>query len=148
MPRDWKRFPELRNSELDVYYFESPHKQIFEDFRAKVVKVHDGDTVTLRWVERNFDFPLRLLNIAAPELNEKGGKESQSWLENEILNEEVDVIMDSSHRVEKWGRLLGKIEHKGIDMGEMSIINGHAISWEQRGDGKIPDWTRELDKSW
>ena len=75
MAHDFVKFPELTNSQMDLYYFESPHKQLSEDFQAEVVKVHDGDTITLRCAERSFDFPLRIINIAAPELNQDGGME-------------------------------------------------------------------------
>ena len=128
---DFKRFPELTNSQMEIYYFDSPHKQITEDFIAKVVKVSDGDTIRVEWSERDFDFPIRIINLAAPELNEKGGIESQSWLEKRIMGEEVDVIL-SRTRVEKWGRLLAGIIHDGLDITEDSIQNGHGVSWENR----------------
>ena len=145
---DFAAFPELTNSQMEMYYFESPHKQITQDFHATVVKVHDGDTVTLRWMERDFDFPIRFLNIAAPELKDEGGKESQSWLEDLLLNQEVNIQIDPANRVEKWGRLLGKVQFNGMDMGEMSILNGKSKPWEMRNDGKMPDFNKELDKQW
>ena len=90
---DFDKFPELTNAQMDIYYYDSPHKQITEDFTCKVVKVHDGDTVSVRWNKRIFDFPIRLANIAAPELSEKGGHEAQSWLEEVLLDQEVKVIL-------------------------------------------------------
>ena len=39
MAHDFKLFPELTNAQMDLYYFESPHRQITEDFIGKVVKV-------------------------------------------------------------------------------------------------------------
>ena len=38
--------------------------------------------------ERNFDFPIRMANLASPELKEEGGRESQAWLEEQILGED------------------------------------------------------------
>ena len=32
MAHDFKKWPELRNSQMALYYFESPHRQITEDF--------------------------------------------------------------------------------------------------------------------
>ena len=72
-----------------------------------------------------------MAELAAPENNERGGPESQSWLENEILGEMVEVIPTRT-RVEKWGRLLANIMHLGMDMSALSIDNGHAVSWEDR----------------
>jgi len=73
MAHDFKRFPELTNRQMNLYYFESPHKQITQDFVAKVVKVTDGDTIRVKWEDRDFDFPIRFIDIAAPELDEIGG---------------------------------------------------------------------------
>lgn len=145
MAHDFKKFPELPNSKMVMYYFESPHTQILSDFRATVVKVHDGDTVTLQWDERDFDFPLRFIGTNAPELNEPGGIESQQWLEKRILNEEVDIIIDPTERVGKWGRLLGIVMLDGINVNEESIIWGMATSFEARHEGQIPDLNKELD---
>ena|SRR3990167_4746710 len=148
MAHDFVNFPELTDSQMDIYYFQSPHKQIFEDFRATCTKVHDGDTITVRWSQRDFDFPIRFINIAAPELKEDGGKESKNWLETKVLGEEVDIKIDPRNRVEKWGRLLGKIELKSIDLGEESVTMGKSVPWEQRKDGIIPDFNKELNKPW
>ena len=127
---DFKRFPELTNAQMGLYYFDSPHKQIGEDFFARVVGVHDGDTIRVKTDFRDFSFPIRFSNILAAELNEKGGKESQSWLESQILGEEVEIILHPT-RVEKWGRLLAQVRHKGFDMGELSIANNKSIGLDE-----------------
>ena len=127
---DFKRFPELTNAQMGLYYFDSPHKQIGEDFFAKVVKVSDGDTIRVETDFRDFSFPIRFSNILAAELDEKGGKESQSWLEDQILGEEVEIILHPK-RVEKWGRLLAQVRHKGFDMGELSIQNNKSIGLDE-----------------
>jgi len=123
---------------MEIYYFDSPHKQIFEDFTARVVKVHDGDTITVRWRERDFDFPIRFDDVAAPELNEEGGIEAQQWLENRILNKEVDIIVNEK-RVEKWGRLLAGVVHGGQNVGDEEIMRGLAKPWAQGKEGTIPN---------
>ena len=69
-----------------------------------------------------------MAEIAAPELDEDGGPASQSWLENQILGEEVEIL-PTKLRVEKWGRLLANVMLLGMDMSAQSIENGHAISW-------------------
>ena len=144
-PHDFKRFPELSNSQMQVYYWESPHKQIVEDIRVKVVKVTDGDTVRVEWDERDFNFPVRIFNLAAPELDERGGKESQSWLEDQLLGEEVDLII-SETRVEKWGRLLADIFHNGLLMSDESVRNFHGVAWEEREQPGIPNFSKELEE--
>ena len=137
-------FPELPNSQMQLYYFQSPHKQILEDFRAKVIRVIDGDTVILRTNFRNFDFPLRMLGIDAPEINE-GGEESKRWLENIILNKEVDILMDEKQRVGKWGRLLVVIMSQGMNINEEAIRDFKAIKFEKQNEFELPDINKELD---
>ena len=143
---DFKRFPELTNSQMQFYYFDSPHKQINENFSANVVRVIDGDTVRVKWLERNFDFPIRLSNLASPELNEVGGKASQKWLEQQVLGKEVDIILSKS-RVEKWGRLLADIITSGMSMSELSRVNGHGVSWDERERGLLPNFFLELERA-
>ena len=60
---DFKNFPELSNKQLAEFGFSSPHKQITQDFQAKVTKVHDGDTITVETNFRDFTFPVRQLHI-------------------------------------------------------------------------------------
>ena len=48
MAHDFKTFPELTNNKMEIYYFESPHRQILEDFEGEVVKVTDGDTIHVK----------------------------------------------------------------------------------------------------
>ena len=143
MGHDFKTFPELTNSQMEIYYFESPHRQITEDFRARVVKVTDGDTIRVTCSFRDFNFPIRFLEINAPEMSE-GGRNAKDWLSEKILNEEVDVIMKNSNRVDKWGRLLGRIFHRGMDMGQMMMLLGLAVSFEGRNEGKLPSIEKEL----
>jgi len=129
MAHDFKRFPELTNSQMQLYYMDSPHRQIQEGFLAKVMSVHDGDTIRVKWDERDFDFPIRFSNIAAPELNEQGGIKSQKWLEKQILGEEIYVKVNPHNRVEKWGRLLGEIIHQGININQSSMDLGYSVEF-------------------
>jgi|TARA_Y100000296_G_C5176382_1_gene260359 endonuclease YncB( thermonuclease family) len=140
MVHDFVKFPELTNSQMDLYYFESPHRQIVEDFECEVVKVHDGDTITVRWRERDFDFPVRFLHIDAPELKDPGGKASQSWLEQQILNKTVTVKVNKNNRVGKWGRILGEVQHGGMVLNEMSLMRGFSKPFGQSHEGAIPEF--------
>ena len=139
MAHDFKRFPELRANQIDIYYFESPHKQIFEDFMAKVIKVVDGDTIRLKCGFRDFDFPFRFFGINAPEMNEAGGKESKEFLESLILDKEVLIIINPKHRVEKWGRLLGEVMHRGFNIGDVMMMSGKATTFKARHEDKVMD---------
>ena len=148
MAHDFKQFPELTNSQMDFYYFESPHKQIFENFFAKVIRVTDGDTIQVTMEERDFDFPIRFLDINAPEMNEERGKEVKDWLRIRIENQEVEILINPKNRVDKWGRLLGRIFHRGMDTAKEMRDLGLVTSFEARNEGKIPNVNKELSFKW
>ncbi len=148
MPHDFVNWPELTNNQMELYYWESPHKQITEDFEAKVIKVHDGDTITVRTNFRDFDFPVRFFGTNAPELNEPRGREAQQWLEGILLGEEVNILVDKNERVGKWGRILGIIEHKGININEESMRTGWATTFTERDVGQIPELNELLEFKW
>jgi len=90
---DYKEFPELTNAQLNEFGLASPHPQLTEDFEAVVEKVHDGDTVTLGTSTRDFSFPLRLLDIDAPELSE-GGDVTRDWLTTRVLGARVTILIN------------------------------------------------------
>ena len=138
---DYKTFPELTNSQIQEFGFSSPHMQITEDFVAIVVKVHDGDTITLQTDFRDFKFPLRLAMIDAPEMN-AGGQEAKDWLSGQILNQEIQVKISRDNRVGKYGRLLGRVFFAGLDLGEAMMRMGMVVAFGQKNQG-LPE---PLDK--
>ena len=134
---DFIEFPELRNNQLEEHQFSSPHAQITADFEADVVKVHDGDTITLTTNFRDFEFPLRLIGLDAPEMNE-GGETARDWLKAKLLHKRILVMVDPQNRVDKWGRLLGIVFYLGMDVGQEEIHLGLAVPFEQRKEGELP----------
>ena len=145
MAHDFKAFPELREEQMTMYYFDSPHKQIFEDFDAHIERVIDGDTVRVTCDFRDFSFPVRMAEIAAPELDEFGGRESKEWMRKRIEGEDVRIEIDPSNRVGKWGRLIGKIFHSGMDVGQESMIMGQSIEFQFRNSYPFMDFNKELE---
>ena|SRR3990167_10824380 len=142
---DYKAFPELSNSELESLGLSSPHEQIVRDFVATVVKVHDGDTVTLRVPFRDFDFPLRLRMIDAPELSTGlPGEEARDYLRLLVEGKEVLILVDPKNRVEKYGRLLGDVVIDGLNVGEVMIHSGFAVPFDLRREGALPDLNKFL----
>ena len=130
MAHDFKLFPELTNSQMQFYYFDSPHKQMVEPFDAKVVRVKDGDTIQVTTPDRDFDFPIRFARIAAPEIDEVGGLASQKWLAKEIQGKDVEIVL-TRQRVGKWGRLLGEVNHLGLSLNQQSLDMGYSIKFEK-----------------
>jgi len=145
---DYKKFPELTNRQIEEFGFSSPHVQITEDFEAQVIRVHDGDTITLLTSLRDFVFPLRFLGIDAPELN-AGGKEAGDSLRGRILDENVTILINKRNRVDKYGRLLGKVFHLGFDVGEEMLRIGLVTTFENRREGDIPNLEKMFSiKQW
>ena len=134
LTHDYKNYPELSNSQLEELQFSSPHKQITEDFIAEVIKVHDGDTVTLRVDFRDFYFPLRFLSIDAPELSE-GGEQAGDWLRSRIEGRIVKVRIDPLQRVGKYGRLLGRVVCDGLDVADEMLNAGLVSVFGEKNEG-------------
>lgn len=143
--RNFKRFSNLSENQMRFNYLPNAPRQVSENIRATVTKVHDGDTMTLKWTGRDFEFPIRLINLAAPELDEKGGLESMLWMKNRVEGKDVDIIIDPRNRVGKFGRVLGKVVQNGIDVGEEGLQHGTGIIFEQFQAGIIPNINKELE---
>ena len=135
---DYEAFPELSNSQLEQLQFSSPHTQITEDFDALVVKVYDGDTVTLETDFRDFAFKLRFLEIDSEEMNE-GGIAARDWLRTKILGKKVHILMNPINRVGKYGRLLGRVLYNGMDVGEEEIQLGLCKAFGKKKEGEVPN---------
>jgi len=138
MEHDYKNYPELTNAQIEEFGFNSPHEQITADFRADVVKVHDGDTITVVCACRDFQFPVRFLDIDAPEMSE-GGETARDWLKEQLLGEEVEIKINKYNRVGKYGRLLGKVFHNGLDMSEAMLSMSLVVPFGQKNQASPPD---------
>lgn len=145
---DYKNYPELTNSQLEVMQFSSPHKQITADFEALVDKVHDGDTITVSTTFRDFSFPVRLLDIDSPELSE-GGQVTRDWLKSRIEGKKVLILVDPQNRVGKYGRLLGKVIYGGLDIAQEEINLGLAVPFGKKKEGEVPHFDKFFSlKQW
>jgi micrococcal nuclease len=69
-----------------------------------VVKVHDGDSVTI--TQQGNRVSVRLKGIDAPELSQSFGPEARQKLEGIVLNRPVKV---SYSKKDQYGRLIGRI---------------------------------------
>jgi endonuclease YncB( thermonuclease family) len=79
-----------------------------------------------------------MLDIDAPELSE-GGLEAREWLKSRLLYREVLVLVDSSNRVGKYGRLLGRILSGGLIVGEEMLHLGLVSEFGQKNEGSVRD---------
>ncbi len=137
LDHDFAAFPELSNSQLEEFQFSSPHQQITEDFSAVVEKVIDGDTVSLVTSFRDFSFPLRFLDVDAPEMN-AGGASAKEWLRTRVEGTVVQVLIDRKNRVGKYGRLLGRVFFNGLVVSEEMLTLGLVKPFGKIAEGEVP----------
>ena len=112
------------------------------EYRAKLVKVHDGDTVTLD-IDIGFGFcvrkPCRLFGINAPELKDRPVEAAQSRHRLADLLGDAPAscttpwsIVCRSHKdaTEKYGRILVTlINGKGVCVNDRLIEEGFATKY-------------------
>ena len=78
-----------------------------------------------------------------------GGETARDWLKDKILNATVQILISRKNRVDKYGRLLGRVFYAGMDVGQEEIYLGLAKSFTQRYEGELPSLNKELNiKKW
>ncbi len=91
-------------------------------FRAKVIGVVDGDTITVM-LPSGAQQIIRLQGIDAPELDQENGQEAKAFLLTMLLNRKV--LIDSNKR-DRYGRLVGKVFLNNQDICLALIEQGFA----------------------
>lgn len=77
-------------------------EQEFEEFPTTVfvTRVIDGDTVEIEG-ERS----IRMIDVSAPELKEKYGEEAKQYLEDKVLNQQVNLEYEKGYEHDRFNRL-------------------------------------------
>lgn len=118
---------------------------------AKVIKVYDGDTITIAAKVHPLDmnyyrFSVRLAHIDCPEIKSKNtyekeyAKRAKNELEKIILNEIVQLKI---LKADKYGRLLAEVIYKNKSINNWMLANRLAVNY----DGKkksVVDWRNEF----
>ncbi len=109
-----------------------------------VVRVSDGDTITIVTNSSNEKLRIRLRGIDAPEKSQTHGPEATralSWLLGE-----ADVVVDYDEK-DRYGRIVGQVTARNVDAGLYMLEGGHA--WVYRSYiKKLPyDWQRAYLKA-
>lgn len=91
-------------------------------FSAKVVKVSDGDTITVL-TQNKESIKVRLYGIDAPETKQDFGKASKQYLSSLIAGRIVEV---KSSGQDRYGRVLGTIYLDGADINAKTVEEGYA----------------------
>jgi micrococcal nuclease len=105
------------------------------EYRAKVKKVYDGDTITVD-IDLGFGVVLknqkiRLLNINTPEVKGSARKEGlfvRDNLREKILNKKI-ILKTHRDKKGKYGRWLGEVFLEGTSINEWLISEGHGCKY-------------------
>lgn len=93
-----------------------------KELTAKVVGVHDGDTVTVL-DDTKRRYKIRLSGIDAPELGQDFGRRSKENLSRLIFGRGVVI---THNKIDRWKRIVGKITADGTDANLRQIEGGMA----------------------
>jgi endonuclease YncB( thermonuclease family) len=88
---------------------------------GKVVRVHDGDTLTILINKRQI--PVRLVEIDAPELHQAFGRRSQESLSGMCAGQQAHVVQQGHDR---YKRVLGRVTCGGFDANTEQVRRGMA----------------------
>ena len=93
---------------------------------GKVVKVADGDTVTVL-IEGNKQERVRLAGIDAPERKQAYGKKSKTFLSDRVAGQRVSVTYEKKDR---YGRIVGVVWLDDKDI-NLEVINA-GLAWHYK----------------
>ena len=92
-----------------------------DSFTGKVVKVTDGDTITI--LVENRQIKIRLSEIDAPEHGQDYGQKSREALDNLVFGKEVRVV---THGNDRYGRAIGDVFVGQTNVNEKLVEDGFA----------------------
>jgi micrococcal nuclease len=100
---------------------------------GKVTRVSDGDTLWVAVDSKRKPLKLRLQGLDAPEICQRWGKQAQQALSARLLGQAVRVNILAR---DPYQRSLARITHRGQDVGQWLVGQGHAWSYSyQAGQG-------------
>lgn len=106
----------------------TPQEPVAQSLR--VTHVVDGDTVDVSTGER-----IRLIGIDTPERGECGFDEATRRVEELVAGASVVLVAGAHDDVDRYGRLLRYVDADGVDVGEVLLAEGLAISRYDSRDG-------------
>ena len=106
---------------------------------GKVIRVHDGDTITLQVENKNVN--VRLARIDAPELKQPFGKKAGDYLREILKGETVNVDVDD---IDQYGRTIGTVMLGNENINALMVQDGYA--WVYREYSKGGDDLMLLEK--
>lgn len=103
-----------------------------EELRGKVVKITDGDTLTVLDTEK-VQHKIRLEGIDAPESKQAFGTRSKQALGEKVADKEVLVVWEEKDR---YGRMLGDVYLEGRPINREMVEEGMAWHFKRYSQSK------------
>jgi len=110
------------------------------EIRGKIVRVADGDTVTVLDALDGAPFRVRLDKIDAPELRQPFGPEAAAYLSALISGKEVVIRF---RKIDRYGRIIATVYHGGRDVNLLMVRAG--LAWHYAYFDDTPAY-REAEK--
>lgn len=103
-----------------------------EEFVARLVHVHDGDTLWVQPEGGGQKIKLRLDGVDAPEICQPGGTASRDALARYL--QERPILVHTRH-IDRYGRPLAHLSIDDEDVGAWLVREGYAWSYRYQNDG-------------
>lgn len=142
-----------RDIEMEMSTYEDVQPFIPVIKTGKIVKVYDGDTVTISariyitetQTTKLFRFNVRLRGIDSPEIKTKNEKErllgieARDGLRKFIMNE---IVTLENIAYDKYGRILADvITNNGTNVSEWMLSNDYAVKYDGGTKHRPSEWT-------
>jgi endonuclease YncB( thermonuclease family) len=118
---------------------------------GKVIKVYDGDTITIAAKLPNtlgpiYRFSVRLLGIDSPEIKGKTFKEKElAVISRDILSQLImgKIVYLRNVSMEKYGRILADVYLGDLHVNDWMLKNGYAIPYDGGTKHRPSEWDKE-----
>ena len=114
-----------------------------EIITGKVIKVADGDTVTIL-TPANQQIRVRLNCIDAPEKKQAFGQKAKQSLSDLVFGKTVEV---EKHDIDRYGRIVGTVYLNGLDINLVQVERGYAWVYKQYCSNNIYYEAENIAKS-
>lgn len=116
---------------LDSYSLDAINQKTIS---GKVVKVTDGDTITV--LDKDYaEHKIRFYGIDAPESRQAYGQKAKKFLASLIAGKEVKVVITG---IDRYQRKIGKVFLGETDINEEMVANGYAHAYVEYSNEYAP----------
>jgi micrococcal nuclease len=142
----WFCFSKRKTAYLKNITYKETHSFIPEIRYAKVIKVYDGDTITVAaklpfYKSPIYRFSVRLRSVDSPEIKGKSKKECEMAIQaRDALHKLIfgEIVELKNNSKEKYGRLLTDVYYGDIHVNQWMLEQNYAIKYD--GGKKIVGW--------